>query len=328
VGRIAKPSYWTLVAVIVFATRVSAQPAEDANPEDQGIETTNEVDAAAEAARVAEAKRKEDAAKDAYTQAAKEADAGRLEAALLLYKKADELVPAPAPKFKVALTLDKLERFAEAETAYQGFLEIKPDPDKFFSKIESARERIRAIAGMPGKLMVKTKPDAPPNLVLAVDRIPQAGNEIVVMPGSHNLTAVADGFTGSQTVSVRPAENKDVLITLVADRPAPVAQLPAPPAPLLATSAARPVDSHSARTAAYIAFLLAGAEVVAGTVFAFQAVHAKNVYNATPSPSNLSAVDRSTAFADAFYATGLLSAVGGTVLLLVDNSSSSSTSDR
>lgn len=286
------------------------------------------MDGAAEAARAEEAKRKDEAAKVAYTQAAKEADAGHFEAALALYRKADELVPAPAPKFKVALTLDKLERFAEAETAYQGFLEIKPDPDKFFSKIESARERIHAIREMPGKLTVKTKPEAPPNLVLAVDRIPQAGSEIVVMPGSHSLTAVADGFTGSQTVSVRPAENKDVLINLVADRPAPVAQLPPPPAPVLATSSVPAVDSHAARTAAYVAFLLFGAEAIAGTVFAFQAVHAKKVYDATPTPENLNAVDRATAFADAFYATGVLSAVGGGVLLLVDRSSASSTSDR
>jgi tetratricopeptide (TPR) repeat protein len=326
VSRFANASGWSVLAIVLVASRVSAQAPDVVGGDEPASDNVN---AEADAARLEEAKRKEEAAKVAYTQAAKEADAGRLEAALELYRKADELVPAPAPKFKVALTLDKLERFAEAETAYQGFLEIKPDADKFFSKIESARERIHAIREMPGKLMVKTKPDAPPNLVLAVDRIPQAGSEIVVMPGSHSLTAVADGFTGSQTVSVRPAENKDVLITLVADRPAQVAApLPPPPAPVLATSALPRVDSHSARTAAYIAFLLFGAEAIAGTVFAFQAVHAKKVYNATPTPENLNAVDRATAFADAFYATGALSALGGGVLLLVDHSSASPTSDR
>ena len=82
-------------------------------------ETPSEASGETAVARAEEAKRKEEAAKVAYTQAAREADAGRLDAALELYRKADELVPAAAPKFKVELTLDKLERFAEAEWTHR-----------------------------------------------------------------------------------------------------------------------------------------------------------------------------------------------------------------
>jgi hypothetical protein len=221
------------------------------------------------------------------------------------------------------VTLDKLERFADAKAAYEAFLDSKPDPDKYFSKIESARDRIKAILEMPSHIKVSTTPASPPNLVVAVDRVPQAGTEMVVMPGTHSLQVVADGFTGSATVMVGPAETKEVAITLVADRPVltvpPPTAAPAPaPAPAQVIVAAGGPSRHEARTAAYVAFGLAGVEAIVGTVFAIQAVHEKNVYDASPSPANLASVDRQTAFADVFYATGLISVVGGVVLLLID----------
>ena len=318
----------SLATVLTLSASASAQqdPA-PAEPSEEAGEAAAPLDPVA--------KQREADAKTAYTQAAKAAGEGHLEAALTLYRKADELVPAPAPKFKIALTLDKLGRLAEAVDAYEAFLDVKPDPDKFFSKIDSARERIHALHAIPGKIKVTTKPAAPPNLVLAVDRVPQTESEIVVMPGSHSITAVADGWTGSQTITVGPAETKDVVIEMVADRPAPkLTVTPPPPQPaqpiIVAAPAPAPApSSHQARTAAYVMFGAASIQAIVGTVFAVQAVHSKSVYQASPTRDNLEAFDRQTVFADAFYATGLVSVVTGVVMLLLDDSPSAKrSSDR
>lgn len=306
-GRVAKVFAFSFGVFLVGLSGIAGAQTEAA-----------EDDATASTTAAADPKR-EDAAKQAYKEAAKAAEAGKLEEALALYQKADQLVPAPAPKFKVALTLDKLERFAEAQAAYEAFLEIKPDPDKFFSKVESARDRLRAFLAMPATIEVTTKPSAPPNLVLAVDRMPQPSSTVIVLPGTHTLTAVADGFTGSKTLVVRAAERMAIEIELVPEQPKP-AVLP-PPIVRPATPVYRPVSApprHEARTAAYVAFGLAGVQAIVGGIFVIQALSDRDEYDRTPTLENKYAIDRSSAFADAFVAAALTTAVGGVVLLLID----------
>jgi hypothetical protein len=322
VARIERALFGNLVVCLALSVGAPARPAAAQVDDDADDAPPAAPPSAEEVAKVAN----QQAAKDAYTQAAREADGGNFEAALALFRKADELVSAPMPKYRVAVMLDKLGRLAEAQAAYEDFLDSKPDPDKYFAKIEATRDRMRAFRAMPGRLRLKTLPEAPPNLVFAVDRVPQAGNDIVVMPGPHTVTAVADGFTGSLTLTVGPAEEKDVTIELVADRPAPelapaavaATSPPPPPAPVYFTAIASPPQPH-ARYAAYVMFGLAGVQAVVGSVFAVSAVQSNRDYKNDPTPTNLSTYDRQVVWADAFYATGLVSAVTGVVLLLLDD---------
>jgi tetratricopeptide (TPR) repeat protein len=262
----------------------------------------------------------EQEAKDVYLQGAAKFEAGELEVALELFKKAEALVPAPMPKYRIAATLDRLGRPAEAIAAYQTFIDSRPDPDKFFSKVENAKTRIRALARLPAKLRVKTTPEAPPNLVVAIDDVPQSGTELVLAPGTHVITATAGLAKGGQTVELQPGETREVMLSLVEPQvviaaPAVVAPPPAPPV------VAAPVQLAKARSSAPVAYALFGlgaAEIVAGGVFGMQALSARKDFEASGSRDSHESAGRQALLADVFFATGATLVLAGAAVLWLD----------
>ena len=95
-------------------------------------------------------KESKEKARNAYKAAETAFREGKFEDALAAYRQADEALPIAATKYKVALCLDKLGRANEASTAYQAFLDSKPDPKKMADAIGEAKDRIEALKQAPG----------------------------------------------------------------------------------------------------------------------------------------------------------------------------------
>ncbi|WP_437958654.1 PEGA domain-containing protein [Sorangium sp. So ce119] len=275
-------------------------------------------------------KQKKDEAKKLYKEAETRFDKGEYAVAADLYRQADEHVPGAAPKYKLALSLDKQGLAAEAVAAWQSFLDSKPDAEKFKDKITEAQGRIEALKKTPAKVRVATTPETPQGLKVAIDGVAQTGTELSVPPGKHTLTVSAEGFAdASQEIEVSFAETRDVSVTLTPQAPPPVAATPAqPPAPPPATTPppaqppppAAPVEPRSP-VPAYVTLGLAGAGVVVGTIFGIQALSAKSDFDKDPTTKTADRVDRNALIADMSFAVALTFGVTGAVLLLSDDTS-------
>lgn len=275
-------------------------------------------------------KQKKDEAKKLYKEAETRFDKGEYAVAADLYRQADEHVPGAAPKYKLALSLDKQGLAAEAVAAWQSFLDSKPDAEKFKDKITEAQGRIEALKKTPAKVRVATTPETPQGLKIAIDGVAQTGTELSVPPGKHTLTVSAEGFAdASQEIEVSFAETRDVSVTLTPQAPPPVAATPVqPPAPPPATTPppaqppppAAPVEPRSP-VPAYVTLGLAGAGVVVGTIFGVQALSAKSDFDKDPTTKTADRVDRNALIADMSFAVALTFGVTGAVLLLSDDTS-------
>ncbi|CAN90549.1 hypothetical protein predicted by Glimmer/Critica [Sorangium cellulosum So ce56] len=274
-------------------------------------------------------KQKKDEAKKLYKEAEARFDKGEYAVAADLYRQADEHVPGAAPKYKLALALDKQGLVTEAVAAWQAFLDSKPDAEKFKEKIAEGQARVEALKKTPAKVKVATVPEAPPGLKVAVDGVAQTGKELSVPPGKHTLTVSAEGFAdASQELEVTFAEAREVNVTLTPQAPAPVAATPAqpptppPPAdvpPAQPPPPAAPIEPRSP-VPAYVTLGLAGAGVVVGTIFGIQALGAKSDFDDAPTTKTADKVDRFALIADMSFAVALTFGVTGAVLLLSDDS--------
>ncbi|WP_437297478.1 PEGA domain-containing protein [Sorangium sp. So ce426] len=273
-------------------------------------------------------KQKKDEAKKLYKEAEARFDKGEYAVAADLYRQADEHVPGAAPKYKLALSLDKQGLVTEAVAAWQAFLDSKPDAEKFKEKIAEGQARVEALKKTPAKVKVATVPEAPPGLKVAVDGVAQTGKELSVPPGKHTLTVSAEGFAdASQELEVTFAEAREVNVTLTPQAPAPVAATPAqpptppPPAdvpPAQPPPPAAPIEPRSP-VPAYVTLGLAGAGVVVGTIFGIQALGAKSDFDDAPTTKTADKVDRFALIADMSFAVALTFGVTGAVLLLSDD---------
>ncbi|WP_437761924.1 PEGA domain-containing protein [Sorangium sp. So ce281] len=271
-------------------------------------------------------KQKKDEAKKLYKEAEARFDKGEYAVAADLYRQADEHVPGAAPKYKLAMSLDKQGLVTEAVAAWQAFLDSKPDAEKFKEKIAEGQTRVEALKKTPAKVKVATVPEAPPGLKVAVDGVAQTGKELSVPPGKHTLTVSAEGFAdASQELEVTFAEAREVNVTLTPQAPAPVAAAPAQPPPPPADvppaqppPPAAPIESRSP-VPAYVTLGLAGAGVVVGTIFGIQALGAKSDFDDAPTTKTADKVDRFALIADMSFAVALTFGVTGAVLLLSDD---------
>lgn len=272
-------------------------------------------------------KQKKDEAKKLYKEAEARFDKGEYVVAADLYRQADEYVPGAAPKYKLALSLDKQSLVTEAVAAWQAFLDSKPDAEKFKEKIAEGQARVEALKKTPAKVKVATVPEAPQGLKVAVDGVAQTGKELSVPPGKHTLTVSAEGFAdASQELEVTFAEAREVNVTLTPQAPvaAAPAQPPTPPPPAEVPPAqppppAAPIEPRSP-VPAYVTLGLAGAGVVVGTIFGIQALGAKSDFDDAPTTKTADKVDRFALIADMSFAVALTFGVTGAVLLLSDDS--------
>lgn len=325
-GRVTRNSFAVLASVLAMGTVTTAmaqpapaKPAEPAKPA-----------AAAPAAKPAKPMtdaQKKDAAKDAYKEAEEKFGKGDYAGALELYKKADELVPGAAPKYKIAACNDKLGKVKDAVAGYKAFLDAQPDPEKYKDKITDATSRKDALEKTPAKVKVGIiGPESPASATFMVDGAAQAGPELSVAPGKHKISAQAPGFDmATQDIEVAFADQKEISITLTksAAPPPPVAAVTPPaggtPPEQPAGPAEPPAKSEPrSKVPAYVTLGLAGAGAVVGTIFGIQALGSKSDYEATPTQELFDDTERNALLADMSFGVAITFGVTGAVLLFSD----------
>ncbi|MBI4700839.1 MAG: hypothetical protein HY744_06700 [Deltaproteobacteria bacterium] len=184
--------------------------------------------------------------------------AGDYGAALERFKKADELVPAPTLKLRVARCLDRLARLREAAEAYRQVIamELAPDAPEVHRRArdEAVAELTRVIEQTP--VLVVTLHGAKPEQTemeldgepLAADRL---GQPVSLDPGRHSASARHGKLVARQEVTLKRSERKLVVLRPVA----------------LATAAAAPAARASPwRTVGWVAIGLGGAALDAGII--------------------------------------------------------------
>lgn len=270
---------------------------------------------------------KKDAARDAYKGAEEKFGKGDFAGALEGYKTADTMVPGAAPKYKIAICLDKLGKVKEAAAAYKAFLDAQPDPEKYKDKITESMGRKEALEKTPAKIKVTlVGPDSPAGATYMVDGAAQAGPELTVAPGRHKVSAQVPGFDmATQELDVAFADQKDLSLTLTKTAGAPVAAVtppmgtpPAntPPATTPPTTTPPAAEPPRSKVPAYVTLGLAGAGAIVGTVFGIQALGSKSDYEATPTQELFDDTERNALLADMSFGVAITFGVTGAVLLL------------
>ena len=159
---------------------------------------------AAPAAAQVDPVRKE-AARQNYKEAERQLKLGNYPGALELYRLADQVLPNPAPKYKIALCRDRLGQITEAIAAYQAFLDSNPPPEKLGEQISDARARLDVLRrSVPRPAPVDTRPPPPPVVTTVVQPRPVVvgppqggGGRIIYVRRRSNVPAyVLLGLTG------------------------------------------------------------------------------------------------------------------------------------
>lgn len=277
--------------------------------------------------------KKKDEAKKAFGEGKTRFEKSDYEGSLTCFKLADAYIPGAKPKHRIAASLDKLGKVAEAVAAYEAFLQfVGPTPDdKFKEDVADAKTRVDALKQTPNKVKVAFAPADAPNAKIAVDGAPQASAELTIPPGKHTVTVTADGYDPAKMdLELGFAETKDVNITLnKTPEPVKTAEPVATVAPT-ATATATAVASATATAPvgppeqksyvpAYVTLGLAGAGAVVGGIFGGMALSSKGDFDKNPTVEKADEVDRNALIADMSFAVALTFGVTGAVLLLSDS---------
>jgi hypothetical protein len=275
-------------------------------------------------------KQKKDEAKRLFKDGEEKFTAGDFAGALDSYRGADEMLPGVMPKYKIAVTLDKLNKVSDAVAGYQSFLDYvdaqaqtdkKFDAKKWEDKVTESKGRIEALKKTPATVRVTSGADTPQNLMVAVDgQAPVPANELSLPPGKHTLVYTAEGFNAStpQDIEIGYGETREVPPPALEKKPEPVAVAPPPPPPVEATPPAPPEPPPPpprSMVPAVVTLGLAGVGAVVGTVFGVSALGAKNEFKKNPTVENADKTDRNALIADMSFAVALTFGVTGAVLL-------------
>ena len=253
----------------------------------------------------------------AYNAGNEKFKANKFDEALPLLQKADQLVPGSMPKYKIAVSLDKLGRKGEAVKAYQAFLDSKP-PAKMADKVKESEERIQAlnkeIAAAPSGVTLQVTPPDAPGLKVMVDGAPAAGMDLQLPAGMHTVSVTADGYQPfEQTVTVKAGEKMPLAVTLqpavgAMPVPEPVSPVPVEPEP-------EPESEGNSDIPAYVTLGIAGAGAILGTVFGVKALQSKGDFNDMPTVDAADDAERSALIADMSFGVTLTFGITGIVLL-------------
>ncbi len=270
--------------------------------------------APAEAQAAPAAGNNKEEARKAYGEAKKALEAENYEAALPLFQKADSLYPGAAPKYNVALCLDKLGRAEEAVGAYRTFIDSNPGT-KYADRVALAEKRIGELqASLPATVVVSVSPPDAPGVQISVDGVPQPGAELKMPPGEHTIVVTAEGYQPvTEVVNVTGGEQRQLPLTLLPAAPPPLAPLPPPPVE------GPTEEAESSKIPAYVTLGIAGAGVILGTVFGIQALSAKGDFDDDPTTDNADRAERAALIADMSFGVALTFGITGAVLLFSDD---------
>jgi hypothetical protein len=286
--------------------------------------------AAAKPAKPLTDKQKKDEAKRLFKDGEDKFAAGDFAGALESYRGADEMLPGVMPKYKIAVTLEKLNKVSDAVAGYQAFIDYvdaqakadkKFDTKKWDEKVTESKGRIEALKKTPATVRMAAAPDAPQNLMVAVDGgAPQPAKELSLAPGKHTLVYTAEGYNASapQDIEVGYGETREMPPPALEKKPEPVAVAPPPPPAepaQPATPPEPPPPPPRSMVPAYVTLGLAGVGAVVGTIFGVSALGSKSEFEKNPTVENADKTDRNALIADMSFAVALTFGVTGAVLL-------------
>lgn len=250
-----------------------------------------------------------DAARNNYRAAEMKFKEGNYTLALQYYTAAENILPVPATKYKIAVCNDRLGNTAEAVRWYQAFLAANP-PAKMANEINDAQARVSALARAGGRIRVLASPANAPGLSVSIDGGPPqpAGAPLNTTVGRHRVVIQAQGYNAMAVeIDVGPGEMRDVPISLT----------PGGGAVPVGPGGGDVVMVRRSNVPAYVLFGVAGAGVVLGGVFGGLALKAKGSFNDHPrgNTSDADAAERNAKIADASFGVGIAAAVVGVVLI-------------
>src|SRR5262245_61760151 len=142
-------------------------------------------------------------ARKAYAAGKAKLSKGDYAGALEDFRTADRLVPGAAPKYQIAVCLDKLGNIDEAVAAYRTFIDSQPG-EKYAAETVEAGKRISELeAQLEGKVKITVTP-ADAQATITVDGAPVEGTEISLKAGTHTVVVSAKGYQdATQTVEVK-----------------------------------------------------------------------------------------------------------------------------
>ncbi|MEZ4438326.1 MAG: hypothetical protein R3B72_04525 [Polyangiaceae bacterium] len=247
-------------------------------------------------------------AKAAYTKGKALMDRNDFAGAAEAFKKADELVPGAAPKYQVAVCLDRLGSAKEAIEAYRTFINSQPG-EKYADRVVAAGKRIAELEKMlKTPVTLNITPAGLPGMVVKVDGNPVEGNSVELEAGKHMIEVSApDHEPFSQEVDVA-GEPLDLAVTLK-----PKEAMPPPPPPEEEDGSGTP--GMGLRIAGYTTFGVAVAAGVVTGVFGVMALGSASDFKDAPSEQLADDTEQQGLIADVFLGVAGAAAVATGILL-------------
>lgn len=275
---------------------------------------------------------KREEARKKYAEGETKFAAGDFEGAYSAYKAANEAVPASQALFKMAVTLEKLDKTSEALTAYQAFLNSNP-PSSMEPKVAEAQGRI---ADLKKKIPVAIKVTSdPPGGSVYVDGVVQMGTtplEVKTPAGHHKVRVTSPGYEAFEKEVDLEAGAPETTIDAVLQKSIPVAEVaPPPPPPPTDTKPKMPDPPPEKRSnvAAFVVLGVAGAGAIVGSIFGVKALQEKKEFDdGEKTTAKADSVEKNALIADMALGAALTLGVTGTVLLLTNTSSDSAKAEK
>ncbi len=265
-------------------------------------------------------------ARKKYAEGETKFAAGDFEGAYAAYKAANEAVPASQALFKMAVSLEKLDRSSEALTTYQAFLSSNPPP-AMEPKVAEAKARVDELKKkIP--VVVKVTSD-PPGASVYVDGVVQMGTtplELKAPPGHHKMRVTSPGYDPYEKEVELEAGAAPMTVDAILQKNIPIAEAPPPPPPMAPEP--KPVKAPElppekrSNVAAYVVLGVAGAGAIVGGIFGVKALQEKKDFdNGEKTTDKADSVEKNALIADMALAAALTLGITGTVLLLTNTGS-------
>ena len=260
-------------------------------------------------------------ARKKYAEGETKVAAGDYEGAYAAYKAANEAVPASQALFKMAVSLEKLDKAGEALTTYQAFLGSNPPP-AMEPKVAEAQARV---AELKKKIPVIVKVTSDPaGASVYVDGVVQMGTtpmEVKAPPGKHKVRVTSPGYDPFEK-EIEVEAGATPTIDAMLQKNIPGAEAPPPPPPP-APVVSKPPDplppEKRSNVAAYVVLGVAGAGAVVGSIFGVKALQEKKEFDdGEKTTAKADSVEKNALIADMALGAALTLGVTGTVLLLTN----------
>ncbi len=222
-------------------------------------------------------------ARKLFAEALSDETAQRYAAALQKFERVRTVRDTQAVRYRIATCLEALGRLRAALEAYTAASIAAGNDTESVSIARASREKIDALSGRVGRVVVRLSAQAPDDVSVKIDGEALAqnviGTPVVVDPGVHEVTAtgshatpfraqatVAEGGTTTIDVTIEGPRHAPPLPPMDTLPPAPAAappkSAPAPQEP----SPPVPETGHSGRMTAGVVTVTAGGVLVAGSV--------------------------------------------------------------